>query len=131
MALRIRLAPGEQLVVNGAVLQNGDRRNVISIMNPASVLRGRDVMKEEEAVTPVSQAYFLVQSVLIASGADRAGVRSEVLEALASIAAAAATEEERGLAIEAASQFSSDDYYKSLAALRAMLPIEATRLQGA
>lgn len=130
MALRIRLAPGEQLIVNGAVIQNGDRRNVISVLNPASVLRGRDVMKPEDAVTPVSKAYFLVQSVLIASGAERAGVRSEVIDLLATLTAAAPTEEERGLAIEAANQFTSDDYYKALSALRSMLQIEAVRLRG-
>ena len=131
MALRIRLAPGEQLIVNGAVIQNGDRRNVISVLNPANVLRGRDVMKVEDAVTPAAKAYFLVQSVLIATGADRAGVRSEVIDLLAELAACAATEEERAFSIEAASQFTSDDYYKALAALRALLPLEAARIGAA
>ena len=130
MALRIRLSPGEQVIVNGAVIQNGDRRNVVSVLNPANVLRGRDVLRPEDAVTPVARAYFLVQSILIASGADRAGVRAEVIDALAGLAVSASTEDERGLALEAASQFTSDDYYKALAALRAMLPSEAARLKA-
>ena len=45
--LAVKLKPGERLVVNGAVLHNGNTRNVIYFANRASILRERDVMQEE------------------------------------------------------------------------------------
>ena len=41
--LAVKLKPGERLVVNGAVLHNGNTRNVIYFANRASILRERDV----------------------------------------------------------------------------------------
>jgi flagellar protein FlbT len=39
MPLKLSLKPGERFVVNGAVLQNGDRRAVLLLQNKASILR--------------------------------------------------------------------------------------------
>lgn len=122
MSLKIRLSANEKVIVNGAVIQNGDRRNVISVINPANVLRGRDVMPEEGADTPVKQAYFMIQGILISSGA---GSKSEAREALADLYASLSCEEARAAVMDAANQFNAEDYYKSLAALRVLLPVEA------
>ena len=43
--LAVKLKPGERLVVNGAVLHNGNARNVLYFANRASILRERDVMQ--------------------------------------------------------------------------------------
>jgi flagellar protein FlbT len=65
MALKLSLKPGERLVLNGAVLQNGDRRGVILLQNKASVLREKDIMQEEDANSPSRRIYFAVMMMYI------------------------------------------------------------------
>ena len=65
MALKLSLKPGERLVLNGAVLQNGDRRGVILLQNKASVLREKDIMQEDEANSPSRRIYFAVMMMYI------------------------------------------------------------------
>jgi len=60
MALKISLKPGEQFVVNGAVVRNGDRRASLIVQNKVSLLREKDIMQAEEATTPVRRIYFTV-----------------------------------------------------------------------
>jgi len=43
LALKLSLKPGEKFVLNGAVVQNGDRRGVLILQNKASVLREKDI----------------------------------------------------------------------------------------
>ena len=45
MPLKLSLKPGEKFVLNGAVVQNGDRRGVLILQNKASVLREKDIMQ--------------------------------------------------------------------------------------
>ena len=66
MPLKLSLKPGEAVVVNGAVVRNGDRRGVLLLENQARVLREKDVMQPEDADTPVKLAYFsLMQMYLV------------------------------------------------------------------
>ncbi|NJR20223.1 MAG: flagellar biosynthesis repressor FlbT, partial [Hyphomonadaceae bacterium] len=53
MPLKLSLKPNEKIVLNGAVVQNGDRRTTLLLQNKASVLREKDIMQIEEANTPV------------------------------------------------------------------------------
>ena len=58
MALKLSLKPGEKLVINGAVLANGDRRATMVVRNKASILREKDIMREEDVNTPARRIYF-------------------------------------------------------------------------
>jgi flagellar protein FlbT len=72
MPLKLSLKPGETFVLNGAVIQNGDRRNVLVLQNQATVLRERDIMQPDDAVTPARRVYFpLMMMYLDASEAPR------------------------------------------------------------
>ena len=62
MPLKLSLKPGEKFVLNGAVVQNGDRRGVLILQNKASVLRQNntvaalvyvDLKLPVKAVTPI------------------------------------------------------------------------------
>jgi flagellar protein FlbT len=63
--LKLSLKPGEKFVLNGAVVQNGDRRGVLILQNKASVLREKDIMQEAEAVTPARHVYFPVMMMYL------------------------------------------------------------------
>ena len=58
MALKLTLKPNEMLVINGAVMTNGDRRSSLIIKNKVSVLRGKDIMQVEDATTPARRVYL-------------------------------------------------------------------------
>lgn len=65
LPLKLSLKPGERFVLNGAVVQNGDRRAVLVLQNKASVLREKDIMQEEEVQTPVRRIYFPVMMMYL------------------------------------------------------------------
>lgn len=65
MPLKLSLKPGEKFVVNGAVMQNGDRRGVLLLQNKASVLREKDIMQPTEVTTPARRIYFPVMMMYL------------------------------------------------------------------
>ena len=65
MPLKLSLKPGEKFVLNGAVVQNGDRRTVLLLQNKASVLRERDIMQEDEVTSPARHIYFPVMMMYL------------------------------------------------------------------
>jgi len=70
--LKLSLKPGEKFVLNGAVVQNGDRRGVLVLQNKASVLREKDIMQLDEATTPARRIYFPVMMMYLdEAGAER------------------------------------------------------------
>ena len=72
MPLKLSLKPGEKFVLNGAVVQNGDRRGTLILQNKASVLREKDIMQAEEANTPARRVYFpIMMMYLDEEGADK------------------------------------------------------------
>jgi flagellar protein FlbT len=71
LPLKLSLKPGEKFVLNGAVVQNGDRRGVLVLQNKASVLREKDIMQQDEANTPARRIYFPVMMMYL----DEAGAQ--------------------------------------------------------
>ena len=63
--LVLKLSPKERVLINGAVIENGDRRCRLSIVTPdANILRLRDAIHPEEATTPVRRVCYAAQLVL-------------------------------------------------------------------
>jgi flagellar protein FlbT len=65
MPLKLSLKPGEKFVLNGAVVQNGDRRCSLVLQNKASVLREKDILQVEEVKTPARRIYFPVMMMYL------------------------------------------------------------------
>jgi len=65
LPLKLSLKPGEKFVLNGAVVQNGDRRGVLVLQNKASVLREKDIMQAEDVTTPARRIYFPVMMMYL------------------------------------------------------------------
>ena len=68
MPLKLSLKPGERFVLNGAVVQNGDRRCSLVLQNKASVLREKDIMQVEEVNSPARHVYFPVMMMYLDEG---------------------------------------------------------------
>ncbi len=62
--MRLTLKAGEKVYINGAVLQT-DRKVSLQLLNDVTFLLGAHVLQAEEAVTPLRQLYFVVQTLLI------------------------------------------------------------------
>ena len=65
MPLKLSLKPGEKFVLNGAVVQNGDRRTTLVLQNKASVLREKDIMQADEVTSPARRVYFPVMMMYL------------------------------------------------------------------
>jgi len=65
LPLKLSLKPGEKFVLNGAVLQNGDRRASLILQNKASVLREKDILQEDEVTSPARHIYFPVMMMYL------------------------------------------------------------------
>ncbi len=121
--LAVKLKPGERLVVNGAVLQNGNTRNVLYFVNRASILRERDVMQEEQAVTPTSRVYFIVQLMLL-DPKDAAIYQENFEQLMTALLRAFKSPPILKALTDCVLWVREQDYYKALAALRPVLDYE-------
>lgn len=66
MPLKIELKPGERAVLNGVVIEGAsDGRTEFVILNRATIMRERHIIKEEDANTPVKRLYLALQMLYI------------------------------------------------------------------
>ncbi len=123
--LVIRLAPHERVLLNGAVIENGDRRASLSIRTPnANVLRLKDAIHPEQANTPVKRTCYLVQ--LILSGDTHAEeVRPQLLRAIEQLSQVFTDLDSRRILNLASQTVIEGEHYQTLKALRLLIPREA------
>lgn len=63
--LVLKIAPGERFIVNGALLENGDKPARIRISDAnVRVLRCRDALRPEDVDTPVKRIYYAIQLLI-------------------------------------------------------------------
>lgn len=122
--LVLKLSPKERVLVNGAVIENGDRRSRLSIMTPgANILRLRDAIHPEEAKTPVRRVCYAVQLVL--SGDSLAeDVHLQLLRQIEELSQVFTDSDSRKNLADASAFLIGEEHYKCLKALRSLLPRE-------
>jgi flagellar protein FlbT len=127
MSLILKLAPGERLFINGAVVTNGDRRAYLMVENKAQIVREKDVLMAEDASTPVRRAYFAAQSVLL--NAQPVLSSSQMFEEqVARLRNVFLKAEHLTLLDEAEAQMRDGNTYRALSALRELVMYEAALL---
>lgn len=65
MPLLIDFKPHDRLIINGAVIENQGAHSKLLVLNQASILRGKEVVSVEDAVTPASRAYYALQCAYV------------------------------------------------------------------
>ncbi|QFU10294.1 flagellar biosynthesis repressor FlbT [Rhodobacteraceae bacterium THAF1] len=126
--LVLKLAPSERLLINGAVIENGQRRGRLNILTPgAHILRLRDAIHPNEATTPVRRLCYLAQLVL--SGDRRIeDVAPDLVSGINAISQIF-TEPQQHEALSLARRAASDGQaYQTLKALRSLLHVETELL---
>lgn len=129
--LILKLAPYERVLINGAVIENGERRSRFSIVTPnANILRLRDAIHPEEVKTPVRRVCYIAQLVL-SGDSDAAAMRPQLLRGIEQLSQVLTDTDSRALLNRASDAALSGEYYQTLRALRALLPREERLLAGA
>lgn len=127
--LVLKLGPGERVLINGAVIENGDRRNRLSIMSPnANILRLRDAIHPEEANTPVRRVCYAAQLVL-SGDATPSEAQRQLLRGVEQLSQVFTDQDSKNQLATATDSILKDQYYQALKALRSLLPREQ-RLMG-
>ncbi len=122
--LVIKLAPKERILINGAVIENGDRRSRISIMTPnAHILRLRDAIHPSEVNTPVRRVCYIAQ-LLLAGEADPADARHQLLRGIEQLSQVLTDPDSRNNLALATTGVISGEHYQVLKALRNLLSRE-------
>ena len=127
MPLKLSLKPGEKFVVNGAVVQNGDRRGVLILQNKASVLREKDIMQEADAQTPARRIYFAVMMMYL----DESGVPryyDEFIQRLSEFMNVIANPDILVDCVSVSRHCMEKEYYKALMLCRKLVEYEDVRL---
>ena len=70
VSLKIRLAPEERIVVNGALIQ-ADGRCTLIFLNNVSFLTEKHIMPPQAASTPARRIYFMIQNSYMATDQER------------------------------------------------------------
>ena len=122
--LVLKLAPKERVLINGAVIENGERRSRLAIMTPnAHILRLRDAIHPEEVNTPVRRVCYIAQLVL--SGDAEAGeAKMQLLRGIEQLSQVLTDHDSRTQLTLATAAVLEDQHYQALKALRSLLPRE-------
>ena len=122
--LVLKLNPHERVLVNGAVIENGDRRSKLSIVTPnANILRLRDAIHPGEANTPVRRVCYIAQLVLSGDVTpDKAA--PQMISGIDQLSQVFMDEDSHGHLSLATHAVRNDDFYRALKSLRALIPQE-------
>ena len=66
MPLRLELKPYERLIINGALIRNGDRRSTFLIETQCKFLRESEIITESEADTACKQIHLTLTVIYLA-----------------------------------------------------------------
>ncbi|TCM87051.1 flagellar biosynthesis repressor FlbT [Rhodovulum steppense] len=128
--LVLKLGPKERVLVNGAVIENGDRRTRLSIKTPnANILRLRDAIHPEEVNTPVRRVCYMAQLVLSGDSVPE-DIRPQLLRGIEQLSQVLTDHDSRTQLTLATQAVLAADYYQALKALRSLLPREERLLAG-
>lgn len=122
--LVLKLGPNERVLINGAVIENGDRRSRLAIMTPnANILRLKDAIHPEEVNTPVRRVCYAAQLVL-SGDSTPADARLPLLRRIEELSRILTDPDSRSQLALASDAVIAGQYYGCLKALRTLLPRE-------
>jgi flagellar protein FlbT len=127
--LVLKLAPGERVLINGAVVENGDRRARLTLLTPnANVLRLRDAIHPDEAKTPVRRVCYIAQ-LAVAGETDIDQAREQLLTGVRQLVDVFRDAESAAALASAEEHASEGRFYPALRALRTLIPREDLLLE--
>lgn len=129
MTLRISLRDGEKLIVNGAVLRAVGRTD-LCVENNVALLRGREVMSPDDAVTPARRLYYACMIAYI----DPQGANAhhdQIVRYLHDLIGALESHEAKAACASFARKVATGDFYRALGDCRALIDYETAAFERA
>lgn len=128
--LVIKLAPKERILINGAVIENGDKRSKIAIKTPnANVLRLKDAIHPDEVRSPVARVCYVAQLILSGDATPDEGGR-QLLRGIEQLSQVFDDPDSRRILAAASCSAIAGNAYQTLRRLRDLLPREARMLSA-
>jgi flagellar protein FlbT len=128
--LILKLAPGERVIINGAMLENGDKPSSLRVADPnARVLRCRDALKPDEIDTPVKQIYYAIQ-LLITGDLQEDNVLPAIMKEIDRVGDVFETVDPT-LMVQLRDMMRRGNHYSALCHLRHVMDVEAELLTHA
>ncbi|BDX00212.1 flagellar biosynthesis repressor FlbT [Maricaulis maris] len=127
MPLKISLKPGEKFVLNGAVIENGDRRANLVLQNKASVLREKDILHAADVDTPVKRIYFPIMMMYLSDKNDDK-LYDEFVLRMNEFMGVVSDPGTLGLCVNVSRDVMAGEHYKALLGCRKLMTYEAERL---
>ncbi|MFN5998934.1 MAG: flagellar biosynthesis repressor FlbT [Paracoccaceae bacterium] len=122
--LVLKLGPHERVLINGAVIENGDKRSRLAIMTPnANILRLRDAIHPEAVNTPVRRVCYIAQLVLTGD-ADAEDAKLQLLRGIEQLSQVLTDYDSRTQLTVASRAVMENQHYQALKSLRSLLPRE-------
>ncbi|MCF6444688.1 flagellar biosynthesis repressor FlbT [Nereida sp. MMG025] len=122
--LVLKLSPKERVLINGAVIENGDRRSRFAVVTPnANILRLKDAIHPQTAKTPVRRVCYIAQLVL-SGDADPEDATMQLLRGIEQLSQVLTDEDSRQIIKRATDAVLAGHFYQCLKSLRALLPRE-------
>lgn len=122
--LVLKLGPHERVLINGAVIENGDKRSRLAIMTPnANILRLRDAIHPEAVNTPVRRVCYIAQLVLTGD-ADAEEAKLQLLRGIEQLSQVLTDFDSRTQLTVASRAVMEKQHYQALKSLRSLLPRE-------
>jgi flagellar protein FlbT len=122
--LKLRLKANERVLINGTVVQNGNRANELSIMSRgAHILRLRDALHPGDARTPVKRVYYVAQ-LAVAGEVDEAEALEQFARGIHQLRQVLLDNRSQCALAEALAEAQAHNFYKSMQALRPLIPLE-------
>lgn len=129
--LVLKLGPKERVLVNGAVIENGDRRTRLCIVTPgADILRLRDAIHPEDVNTPVRRVCYIAQLVL-SGDAEKSEARFQLLRGIEQLSQVMTDPDSRSALESASNAVLGGQFYQVLKFLRRLIPREERLLAAA
>lgn len=129
--LVLKLRPAERILINGVVIENGDRRAKLNVLTSnANVLRLRDAIHPSDVNTPVKRVCYIAQLVL-AGEADPIKGRDQLLSGIEQLSQVFTDADSRQKLDTATQNVVGNKTYPALKALRGLLMREQRLMERA
>jgi flagellar protein FlbT len=129
--LILKLRAHEQILVNGVVMQNGDRNTRLIIKTPgANILRLRDAIHPDDADTPVKRVCYIAQ-LAVAGEVEPQAAAVQLGAGIGQLQDALSGFEGSEHLDTAIDHLRKRNFYGVLRALRQILPVESMLLERA
>lgn len=129
--LVLKLRPSERFMINGVVLQNGNKRsNIVVVSDDVNVLRLRDAIHPDEVNTPVTRVCYIAQLILAGEADPNEGAR-QLLSGIEQLSQVFTDSDSRANLDSATINVGQKRFYQVLKNLRALLARETRLLSGA